>query len=200
MRFDRRELAAIFAGGFIGAIARAGLAEGSRTTPGSGRGRRSSSTSPAPSCSATSPRACRSACRSRPTGGRCSAPGFCGALTTFSTMQLELLRCSTTAASRLRRLRGRERRRGLPRRARGHEPRPPRAGDRMSARVVLGHRRVGGVGAIARFVLDGAVSPRASAARSRSARSPSTSAARSSSGSSSASRCAATPTTRSGPA
>ena len=47
VRVDRRELAAIFAGGFIGALARLGLVEVLPPRPASGRGRPSSSTSSA---------------------------------------------------------------------------------------------------------------------------------------------------------
>jgi hypothetical protein len=53
-RVDRREIVAIFAGGALGTLARAALAEASRTRPRRGRGRRSASTSRWPCCWATS--------------------------------------------------------------------------------------------------------------------------------------------------
>ena len=92
MHVDRRELAAIFAGGFVGAIARAELLEALPYHPGSW---------PWATFLANVAGACLlgyfttrlqerlpvSAYR-RPLLGT----GLCGALTTFSTMQVELLR------------------------------------------------------------------------------------------------------------
>jgi fluoride exporter len=91
MRIDRRELAAIFAGGFIGAVARAALGDALVTDPGSWPW----STFAVNIVGAfllgyfstrLQERLPPSAYR-RPLLGT----GFCGALTTFSTMQVELL-------------------------------------------------------------------------------------------------------------
>jgi len=53
-RVDRREIAAIFAGGALGTLARAALTEAFPIRPRRGRGPRLASTSRPPSCSATS--------------------------------------------------------------------------------------------------------------------------------------------------
>jgi fluoride exporter len=91
VRVDRRELAAIFVGGFIGALARLGLVEALAPTPGEWPW----ATFLANVVGALAlgyfttrlqERLPLSAYR-RPFLGT----GFCGALTTFSTMQVELL-------------------------------------------------------------------------------------------------------------
>jgi CrcB protein len=89
---DRQELLAVFAGGFFGAVLRGALAES--VTPGSGEW-------PWPTFSVNIAGAIllgyavtRLAERLPPTRYRRSflASGLCGALTTFSTMMVELLR------------------------------------------------------------------------------------------------------------
>ena len=129
MHVDRGELAAIFAGGFVGAVAARGVVEALPHAPARGRGRRSSSTSPARSSSATSStrlqeRLPLSAYR-RPFLGT----GVCGALTTFSTMQVELLqmldagRVALAAGYAAASIVG-----GFVAVVARHEPRPPRRG------------------------------------------------------------------------
>src|SRR4051794_36449414 len=92
MRVDRRELAAIFAGGFVGAVARVELSDRFAAAPGAWPW----TTFAINVVGAVllgyfttrlQERLPLSAYR-RPLLGT----GFCGALTTFSTMQLELLR------------------------------------------------------------------------------------------------------------
>ena len=87
MRVDRSELAAVFAGGFAGAVARALVAEG---LPQTGAGW------PWATFAVNLAGALVLgwvATRLAPTSYErpLLATGFCGALTTFSTMQLELL-------------------------------------------------------------------------------------------------------------
>ncbi len=88
MRVDRSELAAVFAGGFAGAVARALVAEGLPQT-GAGWPWATFAVNLAGALAlgwvATR---LAPASYSRPL----LATGFCGALTTFSTLQLELLK------------------------------------------------------------------------------------------------------------
>jgi CrcB protein len=83
---NRAELAAVFAGGFAGAMARAGVAEG--LTGGGGWPWATFAVNVA-GAALLGWVVTRYAAGS--TGRSLLATGFCGALTTFSTMQLELL-------------------------------------------------------------------------------------------------------------
>lgn len=91
-RLDARELLAIFAGGFAGAIARAALSEGVVNDPGTWPW----ATFVANIAGALALGYVLSRLHDRrPVPSvrlRLLGTGFCGALTTFSTMQLELLR------------------------------------------------------------------------------------------------------------
>ena len=92
MTVDRRELAAIFAGGFLGAVARAELVEA--LPQGAGAWPWATFLANIAGALILGFAVTRLQRRPPPTPYRRSfiATGFCGALTTFSTMQLELLR------------------------------------------------------------------------------------------------------------
>jgi fluoride exporter len=91
-RFDGRELAAIFAGGVLGALARAGLAEGLPHAPASWPW----ATFAVNLAGAFVLGATVTRLQERLAPTRYVRPflgtGLCGALTTFSTLQLELVR------------------------------------------------------------------------------------------------------------
>ena len=182
-RVDRREIAAIFAGGALGTLARAALAEAFPHP---------ATAWPWPTFGVNiaaalllgyfvtrlTERLPLSSYR-RPLLGT----GLCGGLSTFSTMQVEILKMLDAGAWGLAagvhggQHRGRVR--GDPP---GHRGGPPGPGARMSivlwAAVVL----IGGAGSVLRFLADGAVSARVDqrmpAATSRSAPWPSTCPAR----------------------
>jgi CrcB protein len=87
---DRQELAAIFAGGAIGAVLRVSLARHFAQAPADWPWTIFIINITGSFALGTSPPACRSVCGSPPTAVRCSAPG-CAAPTPFSTMQVELV-------------------------------------------------------------------------------------------------------------
>ena len=87
--------------------------------------------------------------------------GFCGAYTTFSTMQVEILTMRRTPPLRARReLRRSEHRSRLPGDLGGDGERAARTGDHVSTWVWIGVALLGGGGALARFALDGTVGSR----------------------------------------
>jgi CrcB protein len=84
VRADARELAAVFAGGCIGAVARAGVAQALPVHPGAW---------PWATLAVNVAGAFLLAVVvALPRGHRLLGTGFCGALTTFSAFQVELLR------------------------------------------------------------------------------------------------------------
>ena len=163
-RPDVRELAAIFAGGAVGALLRVGAGrDGAARRPRAGRGSTFAvNIARRVRCSATSSPGCRSACRCRPTGGRCSGPGSAARCTTFSTMQVELL--EMLDAHRYGLAAGyaaREHRAGYAAISPGDRARPP--GEDASherARLDRRSRRSAGSGALLRFLVDGLVASR----------------------------------------
>jgi CrcB protein len=91
MRFDRRELAAVFAGGFLGAVARAGLVEA--LPHDAGRWPWATFTVNIAGTALLGYFTTRLQERLPPSDYQRPflGTGLCGALTTFSTMQVELL-------------------------------------------------------------------------------------------------------------
>jgi fluoride ion exporter CrcB/FEX len=77
-KLDWRELAAIFAGGFLGALARVLLVQVAPVTPGSWPWATFVANVAGTLLLGYFVPACRSVCRSRPTGGRCSARACAG--------------------------------------------------------------------------------------------------------------------------
>ena len=123
-----------------------------------------SSTSWARSRSATSRRACRSACRSRRIGGRCSAPGSAARSPRSRRCRSSCSRCSTRdhfgagrRRTRLASVAG-----GFLAVAARHQPRPAREAGRMSVAVVARHRACSAASARSRASCSTARSPAAS--------------------------------------
>jgi CrcB protein len=92
VRADPRELAAVFAGGFIGAIARVALAEGWTVDPGAWPWATFAANIAGAFILGFATASLHSRAPVASLRLRFLGTGFCGALTTFSTLQLELLR------------------------------------------------------------------------------------------------------------
>ena len=142
-----RELAAVFIGGVVGALARAGVAEALPPAPGHWPwATLLVNVAGAFVLGAVAARGYRRALLGQ---------GFCGALTTFSAFQLELLHMLDAGRAGTRAGLRRGQPRARPRRRRA------RAADGVSAGLWIGIGLLGGLGAVARVLLGAAVDARA---------------------------------------